>query len=411
MDSVHTSPVDITAITPLNTALLLTCLIPVVACSVVGNGLVVFAVYRYHRLWTPTYFIIASLSVADFFTGLVGIPLYLYFNLSRTTRCDSFEELVFAAPLMSVASVSLFHITIVSVDRYIAVTRPLRYVTLVTTRRVQVVIVFSWILLGNIISLAINSAVNPIIYGYRDRLIREALNNLKISLTTGIELWPLDEAHQPVLAQFVLITVGINSAVNPLIYGYRDRFFREAFSDTAQVVCITIGNAIVILVVYRNRHLHTPSYLLLAGMAFSDFLMGIFAIPLNLYFNVIAVDLQLAVKQANIIANVRRAIQPGAQGYDRHDGRLKAVKTTSAVVGTFCACWTPSMTYLFLRLTTNMSKEMNVGTHLVGTISSAVNPLIYGYRNKNFRDAFRETIRCGMTSGKSLHAIRPDGDL
>ncbi|XP_071509363.1 adenosine receptor A2b-like [Diadema antillarum] len=110
--------------------------------------------------------------------------------------------------------------------------------------------------------------------------------------------------------------------------------------------------------------------------------------------------LTVAVKQANIIANMRRVIQPDGHNYNRHDGRLKAVKTTFVVVGTFCACWTPTLTYFFLRLTTNMSKEIYVVlvyvSHLVGTISSAVNPLIYGYRNKNFQDAFRKTIRCGL---------------
>ncbi|XP_072174690.1 uncharacterized protein [Diadema setosum] len=109
----------------------------------------------------------------------------------NTTRCDSFEELVFTAPLTSVTAVSLLHITIVSVDRYIAVTRPLRYVTLVSTKRVQIVIVFLWILL-------------------------------------------MSDYHQPALAQVTLISFSISSAVNPLIYGYRDRLFREILSDLAR---------------------------------------------------------------------------------------------------------------------------------------------------------------------------------
>ncbi|XP_072174688.1 trace amine-associated receptor 1-like [Diadema setosum] len=307
MDSVDTRPVNITEITPLNTALLLTCLIPVVVCSVVGNSLVVFAIYRHHRLWTPTFFIIASLAVADFFNGLVGIPLYLYFNLSSATRCESFEELVFTAPLVAVTSVSIFHITIVSVDRYIAVTRPLRYATLVTTRRVQVVIVFSWISvgtylltylyvlhdskiavmisikcpgryfedpflralhLGTLINLsialftvaAINVRILHIVFK-QSRVIFQAneafgrnqenrellIKNFKAAQTISIVVFIyvmccvpsqipvglglVSDYHQPVLAQVLLISLGVGSAVNPLIYGYRDRLFREKLSD------------------------------------------------------------------------------------------------------------------------------------------------------------------------------------
>ncbi|XP_072174687.1 adenosine receptor A1-like [Diadema setosum] len=181
-----TNATDITVVTPLNTALLLTCVLPLIVCSIVGNGLVVFAVYRCHRLRTPAYLIIASLAVADFFIGFLGIPLYLYFNLSSTTRCDSFDGILFTAPLMVFSAVSFAQIITVSVDRYIAITRPLRYATIVTTKRVQ-------------------------------RL--------------GVELSLLNDVHQSALAQVSIISVGINSAFNPIIYGYRDRLFREAFSD------------------------------------------------------------------------------------------------------------------------------------------------------------------------------------
>ncbi|XP_072174686.1 uncharacterized protein [Diadema setosum] len=74
----------------------------------------------------------------------------------------------------------------ISVDRYIAITRPLRYVNVVTTKRVKVVIASSWILHVSVISLGINSAVNPLIYGYRDRLFRKAFSDLRRRLMTFI---------------------------------------------------------------------------------------------------------------------------------------------------------------------------------------------------------------------------------
>ncbi|XP_071511034.1 beta-2 adrenergic receptor-like [Diadema antillarum] len=187
-DAVDTTQANSTVVTPLNAALLLICLLPMIFGNIVGNGLVVFAVYRYHRLRTPTYLIIASLAMSDFLIGLIGIPLYLYFNLSTTTSCDSFDWILFTAPLMILDALSFAQIIAVSADRYLAITRPLRYATIVTTKRVKCVLM-------------------------------------------GIELSQLNDYHQSALAQVSIICAGFNSAVNPIIYGYRDRLFREAFSD------------------------------------------------------------------------------------------------------------------------------------------------------------------------------------
>ncbi|XP_071511031.1 adenosine receptor A2a-like [Diadema antillarum] len=304
-----TSSVNNVSVTTLSTALFLTCMVPILICTIAGNGLVVCAVYKYHHLRTPTYLIIASLAVADFFTGFIGIPLYMYFNFSKNTRCDSSSTISFATPFTVLSAVSFFQILTITTDRYIAITRPLHYVSTVTIERVRIVIVFTWMACSaffltrsyllvsknanvitmkcptgyfedpllwavNLSVLAGSSLVFFMLTGFNLRILRIAfkqsrmiyqgnedfgrnrgnheisIKNLKgtqticiivfifivcflpTQISFGIELSPLnDYSLSSVLAHVNIISLGINSAVNPLIYGYRDRLFREAFND------------------------------------------------------------------------------------------------------------------------------------------------------------------------------------
>ncbi|XP_071511032.1 adenosine receptor A1-like [Diadema antillarum] len=237
VDEADTTQANSAVLTPLNTALLLICLLPLIVGNIVGNGLVVFAVYRYHHLRTPTYLIIASLAMSDFLIGLIGIPLYLYFNLSTTTSCDSIAWIFFTAPIMILSGVSFVQIIAVSADRYIAITRPLRYATIVTTKRVQCVLACTCIiqsaffLTRSYLLAAKDAKVITIKCPAGKHVADPNLWVMNLSLLMGIELSQLNGYHQSALAQVGIISVCINSVVNPVIYGYRDRLFREAFSD------------------------------------------------------------------------------------------------------------------------------------------------------------------------------------
>eukprot|EP00057_Strongylocentrotus_purpuratus_P018879 XP_011673353.1 PREDICTED: alpha-1A adrenergic receptor-like [Strongylocentrotus purpuratus] len=63
------------------------------------------------------------------------------------------------------------HIVALTADRFIAVTKPLRYASLVTYRRIAIVLGCLWL-------LSIFLVVNPIIYGFRDRAFRKAFQNI-----------------------------------------------------------------------------------------------------------------------------------------------------------------------------------------------------------------------------------------
>ncbi|XP_067290027.1 trace amine-associated receptor 13c-like [Pseudorasbora parva] len=109
------------------------------------NLLVIISISHFKQLHTPTNMLILSLAVADLIVGLIIIPLMgirfietcWYFG---KTFCFLFLFFVFV-----VVSASLGNLVFISVDRYIAVSDPLRYTVRVTTDKVVFCIIINWL--------------------------------------------------------------------------------------------------------------------------------------------------------------------------------------------------------------------------------------------------------------------------
>ncbi|XP_071509392.1 adenosine receptor A2b-like [Diadema antillarum] len=113
---------------------------------VIGNAVVLRSIYRNPSLHTPTYLILASLAVSDFLTGLVAIPLQIYFNfLAPNLPCKVLTVALISVWLNILSTASFLHIVAVTVDRVVAISRPLRYLALVTMNRTLGMIASLWI--------------------------------------------------------------------------------------------------------------------------------------------------------------------------------------------------------------------------------------------------------------------------
>ena len=118
-----------------------------VALSVVAtfsNGLLLYVVVRTSALHTSTNVFIASLSAGELLTGLFVIP----FAGTATTSGDwaftpALCRLVGFMGVMG-PCVSALSLLVVSADRYVAISIPLRYAGLVTNRSTVAVVVLVW---------------------------------------------------------------------------------------------------------------------------------------------------------------------------------------------------------------------------------------------------------------------------
>ncbi|XP_072166462.1 adenosine receptor A1-like [Diadema setosum] len=133
--------------TPLHRSLMIVAFAPLAIVIVIGNALVMLAVRREPTLREPSHLLLACLALADLLTGLVAIPVEVFSRIVRShVTCTLGTAVYFTmwSPIFS--GVSYVVIVLVNVDRYVAISRPLRYVSMVTSRRVVMVIVAVWVI-------------------------------------------------------------------------------------------------------------------------------------------------------------------------------------------------------------------------------------------------------------------------
>ncbi len=109
------------------------------------NLLVIISISHFKQLHTPTNLIILSLAVADLIVGLIVIP---FMGIRFIESCWYFGETfcsLFLFIIFMVVTASLGNLFFISVDRYIAVSDPLRYTIRVTTDKVVFWIIINWL--------------------------------------------------------------------------------------------------------------------------------------------------------------------------------------------------------------------------------------------------------------------------
>lgn len=122
-----------------------TVLVIICVGSVFGNAFVVGIIISNYKLHKPTYYFISSLAVADFLVGALYIPFYIASSVARHWQL-SFAWCKWHAAFISLSvNASLMTLCLVSVDRFLAITDPLRYQTTLTTRRSALLLLGGWI--------------------------------------------------------------------------------------------------------------------------------------------------------------------------------------------------------------------------------------------------------------------------
>lgn len=115
--------------------------------ALIGNIFVIVKVYQERCLHKPTYYLIASLAVADLLTGTVALPSGAYGRVVQNVRtCSGETHLWFFMMAFYLHCVSVMHLIAIAIDRYICITRPLKYISVVTPKRIAGTIAFNWVM-------------------------------------------------------------------------------------------------------------------------------------------------------------------------------------------------------------------------------------------------------------------------
>lgn len=115
-----------------------------VILTVIGNGFVIYLIVTKPRLHTTPNWFILSLAVSDLCAGLAFFPPLFGANFLYTidlTHAGVFFKVSFTFLYCSNANVCAM-----TADRFLAITRPLRYVSLMTRKTIWLMIVVAWII-------------------------------------------------------------------------------------------------------------------------------------------------------------------------------------------------------------------------------------------------------------------------
>ena len=127
---------------------------------IVGNSLVIAAVFTYRKLRTVTNTFIVSLAVSDLLLGAVVLP---FSSVNEVLGWWPFGRVWCSAWLaidVWVCTASILNLCAISLDRYLAISRPFRYPTLMSPTRAKIAVAVVW-------TLALAICLPPLL-GWRD---------------------------------------------------------------------------------------------------------------------------------------------------------------------------------------------------------------------------------------------------
>ena len=118
--------------------------------TILMNVLVITAIKARPRLQSKYNILLACLAGTDLLVGVALQPvfivaqIYVIQGLSLTEYCLYHKEshLIFYIPILA----SLYHLTLISIERFVAIKHTFRYMTIFTELRLKVAVVSSWVI-------------------------------------------------------------------------------------------------------------------------------------------------------------------------------------------------------------------------------------------------------------------------
>ncbi|XP_036717683.1 olfactory receptor 4D10 [Balaenoptera musculus] len=120
-------------------------LLSVYVTTLLGNLLIMVTVTCESRLHTPMYLLLRNLSIADICFSSITAPKVLVDLLSQRKTISfngCFTQMFF---FHLIGGVDVFSLSVMALDRYVAISKPLRYVPIMSRGRCIGLIVASWV--------------------------------------------------------------------------------------------------------------------------------------------------------------------------------------------------------------------------------------------------------------------------
>ncbi|PNF21441.1 Octopamine receptor beta-1R [Cryptotermes secundus] len=354
----------------------------IIIAAVLGNALVIISVVRHRKLRIITNYYVVSLALADLLVALCAMTFNASVELTGGTwlfgyvMCDVWNSLD-----VYFSTASILHLCCISVDRYYAIVRPLEYPITMTHRTVCFMIANVWMLPALI-------SFTPIFLGWyttpEHQEFRTSNPNVCIfevniyymMISSGVSFW---------IPGVVMVT---------MYY----RIYKEAVRQR-KALSRTSSNILLNSIHQRhtNHHHHHSHYLHPSDSNVRVAASGANSRQSSVRSTAYGTTTKTSFKAATELnMNGTSVRQQSTSWRTEH----KAARTLGIIMGAFMICWLPF--FLWYDITTLCGEACYCPDVVVavlfwiGYFNSALNPLIYAYFNRDFREAFKNTLQCAF---------------
>ncbi|KAG7480681.1 hypothetical protein MATL_G00058790 [Megalops atlanticus] len=316
--------------------------------GVLGNILVILSVACHRHLRTVTHFFIVNLAVADLLLSSTVLPFSAIFEiLGRWVFGRPFCN-VWAAMDVLCCTASIMSLCVISVDRYIGVSYPLRYPAIVTERRGLLALVGLW-------ALSITISIGPL-FGWKEPAPEDD-TVCKITEEPGYAIFSAVGSFYLPLAVILSMYCRVYVVARRETRGLREGRKTDKSDSEGVTLRMHRGNTPV----SEDETLHSRRHFALRLLKFSR--------------------------------------------------EKKAAKTLGIVVGCFVLCWLPFFLVLPIGSIFPAYRPSDMVfkiTFWLGYFNSCINPIIYPCSSQEFKKAFQNVLAVGCLSYHARTA-KPQG--
>ncbi|TKS78944.1 Alpha-1A adrenergic receptor [Collichthys lucidus] len=300
--------------------------------GIVGNILVILSVVCHRKLQTGTHYFIVNLAVADLLLTSTVLPFSAFLEIVDRWVFGRIFCNIWAAVDVLCCTASIMSLCVISVDRFIGVSYPLRYPMIMTKRRALLTMMLLWVL-----SLVIS--IGPL-FGWKEPAPEDE-TICKITEEPGYAIFSAVGSFYLPLVVILSMYCRVYVVAHRESQGLREGHKIEK-SDSEQVTLrIHRGNTTV----SEDEALRNRTHFALRLMKFSR--------------------------------------------------EMKAAKTLGIVVGCFVLCWLPFFLVLPIGSifpTYRPSETVFKVTFWLGYFNSCINPIIYPCSSQEFKKAFQSLL-------------------
>ncbi|XP_028130069.1 octopamine receptor beta-2R-like [Diabrotica virgifera virgifera] len=327
----------------------------IIIASILGNLLVIVSVMRHRKLRIITNYYVISLALADMLVAMFAMTFNASVQIYEEWKFGYFMCDVWNSLDVYFSTSSILHLCCISVDRYYAIVKPLKYPLTMTKNVVAFMILNTWISPAIISFLPIfkgwyTTPENQIFRSKHPDICEFVVNKPYAVISSSISFW-------------IPCTI--------MIFMYLS-IFREANRQEREMY---------------NRH--GAALLLHQNNTNGDMLSNSGGSSKTLTHHDINQDLHHTPTKERNLSKMKR--------------EHKAARTLGIIMGTFILLWLPfflwyDTVYLCDSCREHCPQEVVSTVFWIGYFNSTLNPIIYAYFNRDFREAFKNTLQCAFCS-------------